>query len=207
MSASLLAFLLTITLLTMTPGFDTALILRTSAASGWKKALATSMGVNLGCMAWGVAVGVGLGALLLASEIAYNALRLVGAAYLLWLGVGLLLKPRGALTTDLPEAKKQSSYRSVFMRGFLGNLLNPKVGIFYVSFLPQFIPVGGSVALWSIGMAFAHVVIGTIWNGMLIASTQYFAEKLRKPAVMKVMDRLTGCVFIGFAAKLALAKR
>ncbi|MEZ0582604.1 LysE family translocator [Erwinia sp. STN24] len=203
---SLLTFLFAITLLTMTPGFDTALILRTSAASGWKKALATSMGVNAGCMTWGTAVGVGLGALLLASEVAYNILRLAGAAYLLWLGVGLLLKPRSAFQEALPQAK-QDGYRRVFMRGFLGNLLNPKVGIFYVSFLPQFIPAGGSVALWSIGMAFTHVVVGTLWNGMLIACTHYFAEKLRKPAVIKIMDRLTGCVFIGFAAKLALAKR
>ncbi|HBV38408.1 MAG TPA: threonine transporter RhtB [Erwinia sp.] len=204
---SLLTFLFAITLLTMTPGFDTALILRTSATSGWKKALATGMGVNAGCMTWGVAVGIGLGALLLASEVAYNMLRLVGAAYLLWLGVGLLLKPRSALHGEMPTDKKQDGYGSVFMRGFLGNLLNPKVGIFYVSFLPQFIPAGGSVALWSIGLAFVHVVVGTLWNGMLIACTHYFAEKLRKPAVIKIMDRLTGCVFIGFAAKLALAKR
>ena len=207
MTASLVTFLIAITILTMTPGFDTALILRTSAASGWKKALATSMGVNVGCMAWGAAVGVGLGALLLASEVAYNALKLVGAAYLLWLGMGLLLKPRTGMLNALPENKKQSSYRSVFMRGFLGNLLNPKVGVFYVSFLPQFIPAGSSVALWSIGMAFTHVVVGTLWNGMLIASTHYFAEKLRNPKVVKAMDRLTGCVFIGFAAKLALSRR
>ncbi|KAB8307910.1 LysE family translocator [Erwinia endophytica] len=207
MATSLFTFLIAITILTMTPGFDTALILRTSATSGWKKALVTGMGVNAGCMVWGAAVGLGLGALLLASEMAYNALKLLGAAYLLWLGVGLLLKPRCSFQHHAPEDKHQSRYRGVFMRGLLGNLLNPKVGVFYVSFLPQFIPAGASVALWSLGMAFTHVVIGTLWNSILIASTQYFAEKWRKPAVMKVMDRLTGCVFIGFAAKLALSRR
>jgi len=164
----------------MTPGFDTALILRTSAASGWKKALVTGMGVNTDCMAWGAVVG---------------------------LGVGLLLKPRSCFQHHASEEKYQSSYRGMFMRGLLGNLFNPKVGVFCVSFLPQFIPAGAAVVLWSMGMAFTHVVIGTVWNGMLIASTQYFAEKLRKPAVVKVMDRLTGCVFIGFAAKLASSHR
>lgn len=207
MTASLLTFLFAIIILTLTPGFDTALILRTSAANGWKKAVTTSMGINTGCMAWGAAVGLGLGALLLASEMAYNILKLVGAAYLLWLGVGLLLKPRSHFHTDVAVSKKQSGYGAVYMRGFLGNMLNPKVGVFYVSFLPQFIPAGGSVALWSIGLAFIHVMVGTVWNAVLIASTHYFAEKLRRPVVMKMMDRLTGCVFLGFAAKLAMSRR
>lgn len=207
MTASLLTFLFAIIVLTLTPGFDTALILRTSAANGWKKAVVTSAGVSTGCLAWGAAVGLGLGALLLASEMAYNVLKLVGAAYLLWLGIGLLLKPRSSFQNDVPLDKKQSSYSGMFMRGFMGNMLNPKVGVFYVSFLPQFIPAGASVALWSIGLATVHVLVGTLWNGVLIASTHYFAEKLRRPAVMKIMDRLTGCVFIGFAAKLALSRR
>ncbi|MFS2224797.1 LysE family translocator [Pantoea sp. B65] len=207
MTASLLSFFIAITILTLTPGFDTALVLRTSAASGWKKALVTALGINVGCLLWGVAVGFGLGALLLASEMAYNLLKLLGAAYLLWLGIGLLLKPRSEFIADPGGSSKSRGYASFFSKGVMGNLLNPKVGVFYVSFLPQFIPAGASVALWSCGMAMAHVAIGIMWNCVLIASTHYFAAKLRKPAVMKFMDRLTGCVFIGFAARLALAKR
>ncbi len=207
MSASLLSFLVAIVILTLTPGFDTALVLRTSAASGWKKALVTAIGISMGCLVWGVAVGLGLGALLLASEMAYNLIKLAGAAYLLWLGIGLVLKPRTEFNPQVSAGSKSSGYLSFFSKGLLGNMLNPKVGVFYVSFLPQFIPAGASVALWSTGMALTHVIIGTMWSCVLIASTHYFAEKLRKPLVMKVMDRLTGCVFIGFAAKLALSKR
>lgn len=207
MTASLLSFLVAIIILTLTPGFDTALVLRTSAANGWKKALVTAFGISMGCLVWGVAVGFGLGALLLASEMAYNLLKLAGAAYLLWLGMGLLLKPRTDFNPQLAASAKPRGYRSFFTKGLLGNLLNPKVGVFYVTFLPQFIPAGASVALWSSGMAFTHVIIGTLWSGVLIASTQYFADKLRQPLVMKVMDRLTGCVFIGFAARLALSRR
>ncbi|WP_437612016.1 LysE family translocator [Erwinia sp. V71] len=206
-SASLISFFVAIVILTLTPGFDTALVLRTSVASGWKKALATALGINVGCLVWGVAVGLGLGALLLASEMAYNLIKFAGAAYLLWLGVGLLLKPRTEFNPQMNTGSKQAGYLGFFSKGLFGNLLNPKVGVFYVSFLPQFIPAGASVALWSTGMALTHVAVGILWCGVLIASTHYFAEKLRKPLVMKVMDRLTGCVFIAFAARLALSKR
>lgn len=206
MTASLWAFLAAIIILTLTPGFDTALVLRTSAAYGWRKALATAIGVSGGCFAWGVAVGFGLGALLLASEVAFSLLKWLGAAYLLWLGVGLLLRPRSALP-EQPAENGAAGGMSLFYKGLFGNLLNPKVGIFYVSFLPQFIPAGASVAGWSIAMSLTHALIGLAWSGMLIAATRYFADKLRRPAVMKMMDRLTGCVFIGFAAKLALSRR
>lgn len=206
MTSSLLAFLAAIIILTLTPGFDTALVLRTSAAHGWRKALATALGVSSGCFAWGVAVGFGLGALLLASEVAYALLKWLGAAYLLWLGLGLLWRPRSALpVSEKPVA--MAGGITFFTKGLFGNLLNPKIGIFYVSFLPQFIPAGASVASWSVAMSLTHALIGLIWSGMLIAATRYFAEKLRRPAVMKMMDRLTGCVFIGFAAKLALSRR
>ena len=121
MTATLLfSFLFAITLLTLTPGFDTALVLRTAAAQGWRRGSATALGINLGCLVWGVAVGCGLGALLLASEMAYNLLKWIGAAYLLYLGVRLLLSPR---TQPLHEAAAEiapQSYLSCFNRGLFG---------------------------------------------------------------------------------------
>lgn len=203
----IISFLFAITLLTLTPGFDTALVLRSAAAQGWQRASATALGVTLGCLMWGVAVGLGLGALLLASELAYNMLKGIGAAYLLYLGVRLLLNPRSAVASGQDEQKREERYLTCFARGLSGNLLNPKVGVFYVTFLPQFIPAGASVPLWCTLMALTHMVIGLVWNAVLIGGSQYFARHLRRPAVLKVMDRLTGCVFIGFAAKLALSRR
>lgn len=203
----ILSFLFAITILTLTPGFDTALVLRSAAAQGWKRASATAFGVTLGCLVWGVAVGLGLGALLLASEMAYNLLKWIGAAYLLYLGVKLLINPRTEAEEGQRAQSKEQSYVACFTRGLFGNLLNPKVGVFYVTFLPQFIPAGASVPLWCTLMALTHMVIGLVWNAMLIGSSQYFTAHLRRPAVLKVMDRLTGCVFIGFAAKLALSRR
>jgi len=206
MTTTLFSFLFAITILTLTPGFDTALVLRSAVAQGAKRASVTALGITLGCLVWGVAVGFGLGALLLASEMAYNLLKWLGAAWLLWLGLKLLLKPRQT-AIDTQQPALQQGYLACFSRGLLGNLLNPKVGIFYVSFLPQFIPAGASVALWCSLMALAHVLLGLIWNAVLIGGSHYFAGHLRKPRVLKVMDRLTGCVFIGFAAKLALSRR
>ncbi|MGY3095617.1 LysE family translocator [Pantoea agglomerans] len=206
MTTTLFSFLFAITILTLTPGFDTALVLRSAVAQGAKRASVTALGITLGCLVWGVAVGFGLGALLLASEMAYNLLKWLGAAWLLYLGLKLLLKPRQA-AIDSQQPALQQGYLACFSRGLLGNLLNPKVGIFYVSFLPQFIPAGASVALWCSLMALAHMLLGLIWNAVLIGGSHYFAGHLRKPRVLKVMDRLAGCVFIGFAAKLALSRR
>ena len=206
MTTTLFSFLFAITILTLTPGFDTALVLRSAVAQGAKRASVTALGITLGCLVWGVAVGFGLGALLLASEMAYNLLKWLGAAWLLYLGLKLLLKPRQT-AVDTQQPALQQGYLACFSRGLLGNLLNPKVGIFYVSFLPQFIPAGASVALWCSLMALAHMLLGLIWNAVLIGGSHYFAGHLRKPRVLKMMDRLTGCVFIGFAAKLALSRR
>lgn len=206
MTTTLFSFLFAITILTLTPGFDTALVLRSAVAQGAKRASVTALGITLGCLVWGVAVGFGLGALLLASEMAYNLLKWLGAAWLLYLGLKLLLKPRQT-AIDTQQPALQQGYPACFSRGLLGNLLNPKVGIFYVSFLPQFIPAGASVALWCSLMALAHMLLGLVWNAVLIGGSHYFAGHLRKPRVLNVMDRLTGCVFIGFAAKLVLSRR
>ncbi|MBZ6395204.1 MULTISPECIES: LysE family translocator [Pantoea] len=207
MSTTLFSFLFAITVLTLTPGFDTALVLRSAVAQGAKRASVTALGVTLGCLVWGVAVGLGLGALLLASEMAYNLLKWLGAAWLLYLGLKLLLKPRQQPMIQSGQPLLKQGYLACFSRGLLGNLLNPKVGIFYVSFLPQFIPAGASVALWCSLMALTHMLLGLVWNAVLIGGSHYFARHLRQPRVLKVMDRLTGCVFIGFAAKLALSRR
>lgn len=207
MSATLFSFLFAITILTLTPGFDTALVLRTAIAQGWQRAWATALGVTLGCLLWGIAVGLGLGALLMASEIAYNLLKWIGAGWLLYLGIKLLLKPRQQSVETAEQPAQQQGYLACFSRGLMGNLLNPKIGVFYVTFLPQFIPAGASVALWCTLMALAHMLLGLIWNAVLIGGSHYFSEHLRKPKVLKGMDRLTGCVFIGFAAKLALSRR
>lgn len=199
----LIPYLIAITLLTITPGLDTTLIIRTATIEGKAKAFQAALGITLGCIVWGVVVACGLGALLMTSDLAFNMLKWMGAAYLAWLGLNLLLKPR----TQLADINDTTNTQNWFVKGFLGNLLNPKVGVFYLSFLPQFIPHTASSVIWTMGLVMIHVVIGIIWSIILISAMQSISAYLKRPKFIKYMDRITGSIFILFALKLAFSKR
>lgn len=201
---SLLAFSLAALLLTLTPGLDTALILRTACAEGGKKAFQAALGIDTGCFIWGALVALGLGALMAVSELAYTVLKVCGAAYLCWLGVQLLMRPR---TSFSQNAGNTPAHGNWFIKGMLGNLLNPKMGIFYVSFLPQFIPAGHSPVIWTFILVGIHVLIGTLWSIALIMSTHVASGILKRPRVISAMDLATGGLFLCFAAKLAFSSR
>ncbi|RKH95801.1 LysE family translocator [Corallococcus sp. AB038B] len=208
-TSSLLTFLVAAGILTITPGVDTAMVLRTSAIEGTRRAGFAALGIGIGCLAWGGAVALGLGALLAASQVAYTALSWAGAAYLVWLGIGLLRKPRSSFAADdaVTGAEVQQGALDWLRRGLLTNVLNPKVGVFYVTFLPQFVPPDVPVVAYTFGLAAIHVVMGAVWAALLIGVTAPLGRVLRRPAFMKAMDRVTGCVFIAFGAKLALSRR
>ncbi|ENO3040271.1 LysE family translocator [Enterobacter ludwigii] len=201
---SLFAFSLAALLLTLTPGLDTALILRTACAEGGKKAFHAALGIDAGCFVWGALVALGLGALLAVSEMAYTVLKVCGAVYLSWLGLQLLIRPRSSFSDGDGNNVSQGNW---FIRGMLGNVLNPKMGIFYVSFLPQFVPAGHSPLIWTFILVSIHVAIGTIWSVTLILSTHFASAVLKKSRVVRVMDRATGGLFLCFAAKLAISTR
>jgi len=203
----LIPYLLAITLLTLTPGLDTTLIIRTATLEGKSKAFQTAVGICLGCIAWGLVVACGLGALLMASDLAFNVLKWMGAAYLAWLGLNMILKPRSQLTDMQANNANLTTSQNWFIKGFLGNLLNPKVGIFYISFLPQFIPPHASAATWVMGLVMIHVVIGMLWSILLILAMQPLSRYLKQPKFVKYMDRITGSIFVLFALKLAFSKR
>lgn len=156
----LLAFVLAASILTVTPGVDTAMVLRATAIEGRRPAVKAAFGIALGCLAWGTAAALGLGALLHASETAYTIVK--------WVGAKLLARPKAALSSDNSESESQRG-ATAFWRGLLTNLLNPKVGIFYVTFLPQFIPLNANVAAYSFFFACCHVVLTALWFAALIA--------------------------------------
>lgn len=209
MTQSLLAFVLAASVLVITPGLDTALVLRTSAVEGPRRAGFAAVGIGLGCLVWGAAVAVGLGALLAASEIAYATLKWIGAAYLVWIGIGLIRKPHTTFTSNITTLKAPTRDRASgwLAKGMLTNALNPKVGVFYVTFLPQFVPTGVPVAGYTFLLASVHVVLSVLWFALLIGATVPLGRALARPAVARAMDRLAGCVFIGFGAKLALSRQ
>ncbi|PZP04429.1 MAG: lysine transporter LysE [Pseudomonas protegens] len=201
---NLLAFTLAATLLTLPPGLDTALVLRTATVEGRRQALRAALGINAGCLIWGAAVAFGLGALIAVSELAFNLLKYCGAAYLAWLGLNMLLRPRHSFA---PTGANSDPGTNWFLKGMLGNVLNPKVGVFYVSFLPQFIPQGQPLVAWTFGLVSIHVVLGLVWSLLLIAATRPLAGVLQREKVIQWMDRTTGMIFVLFAARLALSRR
>lgn len=257
-TAALLAFTLTAAILTITPGIDTALVLRTAAVEGTRRALMAGLGICAGCLIWGALAAFGLGSLLAVSTLAYDTLRICAAAYLFYLGAKLLWRtlPRRARavqgeagdnagaranahaedsanmyahadirTSASADAKTNASTSTHatasananppasttatgwFLRGCLTNALNPKVGIFYITFLPQFIPAGSNVLTFSLLLAAIHALLGVLWFGILVAATRPLSKWLSRPSVTRGLDRMTGAVFIAFGLKLALEKR
>ena len=204
---ALLTFVLTAGLLTITPGLDTAIVLRASALEGRRAGVAAAAGITLGLMVWGGASAIGLTALLAASSLAYTALKWIGAAYLVILGVTMLVKPKSTVATGEAETAGVSGAGLWLRRGLLTNLLNPKVGVFYVAFLPQFTPAGVPTGPFIAALVAIHIAEGVVWFSALIAATQPLGKVLRRPEIARRMNRLTGLVFVGFGARLALSRR
>src|SRR6202034_4127043 len=192
-SGLLIAYIAAASLLTVTPGIDTALVLRTAVTRGVREAALTGAGIATGCFGWAALVAFGLGAVLAASAFAYAALRWMGAAYLLWLGYRMLRFPRRTFVTG--SGAGAGKHRA-FPTGLLTNLLNPKIGVFYVSFLPQFVPAGVRVAPYMLLLGAIHAFLGLIWFACLIAATRPIARFLAKPPVVQACDRLTGGMFV-----------
>ena len=203
---ALVAFTLAAGLLTLTPGLDTALVIRTAAAEGPRRAAGAALGIGLGCFVWGAVAAFGVGALLTASQTAYTVLKWAGALYLAWTGLRMFLRPREQFEPgDIKPV--DAGPVAALRRGLLTNLLNPKVGIFYVSLLPQFMPADIDPARFGLLLTTIHVVEGLLWFALLIAATVPLAGLLRVPGVVRWLDRTTGLVFIAFGLRLALERR
>lgn len=204
MTHALIAFTLAAGLLTITPGLDTALVLRTAAVEGGRRAMLAGAGICLGCLTWGLATAIGLGALLSVSRFAYGVLQIAGACYLIILGARMFRRAplRVALEADPVEHGGRW-----FTRGLLTNLLNPKVGVFYVTFLPQFVPAGVSVTWFSMLLAGIHATEGILWFALLTLATRPLGSWLERPPVTRTIDRTTGVMLVGFGVGLLLERR
>lgn len=197
---SLLAFVLAASVLAMTPGVDTVLVLRALLMQGRRAAAKAALGVALGCLFWAGAVAWGLGVLLQTSPGWFTALKWLGAAYLLWMGGRLLWRPRQAMETE--GQGPVSATNQAFRSGLLTNLLNPKVGVFYLTFLPQFLPMGPTAKAWALGLAVLHVLLSLLWFASLIAVGVRLQHRMRQPSVLRALDRLSGLVFVAFGLRL-----
>ncbi|GAB3904468.1 LysE family translocator [Microbispora bryophytorum] len=202
---ALASFAAIVALLTLTPGLDTALILRTSLLAGRRSAWAVVLGIQGGTLSWGMLTAAGLSALLTASQVAYEVLRWAGVAYLIWMGARMLWHSRTSQADDAaPPGPPEAGWGRAFRRGLLTNLLNPKVGAFYVAVLPQFMPRGVPHAVMGVLLAGVHVCEALVWSAVLIGFTGMVRGWLRRPPVGRALDRLTGLVVIGFGLRLAI---
>ncbi|MFK0191246.1 LysE family translocator [Kitasatospora sp. NPDC090308] len=218
MAGPLASFALVVGLLTLTPGLDTALILRTAVLGRRRQAWGVVLGIQTGTLVWGTASAAGISVLLTASRLAYETLRWAGVCYLLWTGVRMLRErhPRrdgagdGSDGSDSGDRDGDGSddgaggWWAGWRRGTLTNLLNPKVGVFYVAVLPPFIPAGAPHLAAGVLLTSVHVAEGLLWSAALIAFAHTLRARLRRPAVRRLLDRATGVAVLGFGAKLAL---
>ena len=200
-----LVFLSVIALLTISPGADMAVVARSALSGGRGAAFATTAGVMAGCMVWAVASALGVAALLAASEVAYDTLRLVGAAYLVWLGVQSLLAARRG--EYRPPAAVGARSPSPFRQGLLTNVFNPKIAVFYSTFLPQFIGPGDPVLLMSLGLAGVHILLGFLWLSLYAWALDRAAARFRGSRLRRTLEAVTGTVLVGLGLRLAAERR
>jgi threonine/homoserine/homoserine lactone efflux protein len=198
-----LVFLGVITLLTITPGADMAMVSRSVFMGGRRDAFATTLGIAAGCMGWAIASAAGVAAVLAASETAYDALRLAGAAYLVWLGVQSLLAARRGQDSD-PMAAATRPARSPFRQGLVTNLFNPKIALFYTTFLPQFIKPGDPVLLLSVAMAGVHIALGIVWLSTYAWLLDRAVASFRGSRLRRALDALTGAVLVALGIRVAV---
>ena len=205
MVLALATFTLAAVLIVLLPGPDTLVVLRNLTRGGARRGLATVVGVNIGLVLWVAAAALGLAAVLRASHVAYDVLRVVGACYLVWLGV-LSLKGRR-------EAAAQHAARRPARRGLLGsgfgaglatNLLNPKVGVFFVTFLPGFVPHGYPVAATVVLFGAVFIVLNVAYFLLLLALAGRVSTWMGTPNVRRRMELVTGTVLVAFGIRLAV---
>jgi RhtB (resistance to homoserine/threonine) family protein len=212
MHLNLLAFIGVAGLITITPGADMALVTRITLVHGRRAAWLANLGIVTGLLCWALASALGVAALLHASATAFTVLKVIGAVYLIWLGIQSWWGSRrhAPRAGDVgAQAVAQSSTprdAATYRQGLLSNLLNPKVGVFYSTFLPQFIAPGDPVLATSLLLAGIHIVMGVVWLFAYAAMVARAGDVLRRPHVKAAIERLTGAVLIAFGLRLGLER-
>ena len=193
-------------LLNLTPGPDTVYILGRSIAQGREAGIASALGISLGSIFHTCAAALGLSAILATSALAFGTIKLLGGAYLIFLGVKMILDRRKQLS--LPSNFRRRTTLAAFRQGILTNILNPKVALFFLAFLPQFIDPASSAkvpAFILLGLTF--VTTGTIWCLILAWFASAFSERLRgNQTISQWLNRSAGALFVFLGLRLVTAK-
>ena len=203
---ALTTYLIAITLLTITPGVDTMLVIRNTARGGWRDGAVSSLGICSALFLHATISAVGISVILLQAAWAFSLLKMAGAGYLIWLGLSswqkVLKQEKFEIVNGKPAGGAFLVKRSL-REGFLSNILNPKTAIFYMAFLPQFINPAQSALLQSLFLAGLHFVIAMIWQCLLALMVKQLKIWLQRPRVSQVFDGVTGTVMIALGLRVA----
>jgi len=198
-------------LVIVAPGPDTVLVTKNALMHGRRAALGTSLGVNTGLLIWTVAAALGVAAVVRESAVAFTVLKLVGAVYLVWLGVqALRAARRHAAEADPAHATRRSPRVGAllgFRQGLLSNLANPKIAVFFTGLLPQFVSSRQPVLEPFLLLGGVFVLMTVVWlSGYALVAVRASAL-LGRPRVRAALDRVTGVVLVGLGVRLALERR
>lgn len=205
MVTALLGFAAAAALIVLLPGPDTLVVVRNLLRGGRRRAVSTVIGVLSGLVIWVLAASLGLSAVLRASHTGYDVLRYLGGAYLVWIGIHAL-RSRGAVTADTGLVTSRTYgplLGSGYLAGLATDLLNPKVGVFFITFLPAFVPHGTDVGLATLAFGAIFVVETFLYFAVLIRVADRVIRWMTDPLTRRRMDRAAGLVFIGFGLRLA----
>ncbi len=205
MLAHAAAFLGVSALVIVTPGQDTALTIRNSLVGGRRGGVQTAIGVSLGQAVWALATSLGVAALLRASEPAFLALRLAGAAYLLYLGACALRSAFRRERERVSATPWRGTPRSPLVQGLVSNLGNPKMAVFFTSLLPQFAPGGSFSALLALGLVFCAMTL--VWLTGYALAVAKAGDFLRRPRIRRAIEAVTGAVLVALGLRLATEPR
>jgi threonine/homoserine/homoserine lactone efflux protein len=203
---TLFAFVAVAAVVIVTPGQDTALVIKNTLAGRRAAGIATAFGVSAGQAVWALATSAGLAAVLVASERLFLALKLAGAAYLVYLGLHSLWNALKRRTPSVEtDRERRLGRRSAFRQGALSNLGNPKMAVFFTSLLPQFAPSGAFLDLLALGLLFA--VLTVAWLSAYALAIERASNVLRRPSVRRALDAVTGVVLFALGLRLATERR
>ncbi|GAA3262132.1 LysE family translocator [Nonomuraea helvata] len=205
----LLAFVGACVLIAMVPGVSTAIILRQTLRAGRGSGMAATLGNETGILLWGLAAAFGLSALLVASQLAYDLMRIVGAVVLVAMGAQALWQARkGAQPSEAAsDGAVVPGWRGPYLAGVGTCLANPKAAVFAMSFLPQFVPAGRNVPLTLVTLAVVWVLVDLLWYGLLIWAVGRAKAWLSRPAVRRRLEQISGVVLIGLGVRLVVEAR
>lgn len=208
MGAHLLVFIGVAAIVIVVPGPDTAVITKNVLVHGRRAAFGTSLGVSAGLSVWTLAAAIGVASLVRASAVAFTVLKLIGALYLVWLGLQALRAAGHADSGALRSANKPPmGALGGFRQGFLSDLANPKIGIFFTSLLPQFVDPGHPVLFPFLALGAVFVLMTVVWLSAYCLIAARAAATLQRPRVRAAMDRFTGVVLIALGLRLAIEHR